>query len=302
MRLAPGLGPRGGQHGQAKRPDQPAGRRARSAEQRHGEAGQRPARVQRQSLGQLRTVKTVETRGDIGQQRPRDDIAERHAGPAREQRQREKFEGHRRDQRARRDADRPQRADRRQPLLEGEAERGVDDKQPHEKGEQSEGGEVEMKTARQSFEIGVLVRLDQPQRVADNARERLRAFRLQHQPRQALRAIQQPLRDADVDDQRSRRRGAQRAQRRQRKPPLGLRPLAYLGERLRRRETEPRGFKKIHDPLPLAKTGESRAARQSQGLDADDSQGLVANADRSLQHRRNLPAGEAQLDIEVLRE
>ena len=56
----------------------------------------------------------------------------------------------------------------------------MDDKQPHEKGEQSEGGEVEMKTARQSFEIGVLVRLDQPQRVADNAGERLSAFRLQH--------------------------------------------------------------------------------------------------------------------------
>ena len=302
MRLAPGLWPRDGQHGQAKRPDQPAGRRARSAKQRHSEARQRPARVQRQSLGQLRTVKTVETRGDIGQQRPRDHITERHTGPAREQGQREKFEGHRRDQRARRDADRPQRADRRQPLLEGEAKRGVDDEQPHEKGEQPEGGEVEVKTARQSFEIGVLVRLDQPQRVADDAGERLSAFRLQHQPRQALRAIQQPLRDADVDDQRSRRRGVQRARRRQRKPPLGLRPLAQLRERFRRRETQPRGFKKIRDPLPLAKTGEPRATRQRQGLDADELQGLVADADRSLQHRRNLPTGEAQLDVEVLRE
>ena len=250
----------------------------------------------------MRPVKTVETRRDIGQQRPRDHIAERHAGPAREQGQREKFEGHRRDQRARRDADRPQRADRRQPLLEGEAKGGVDDEQPHEKGEQSEGGEVEVKTARQSFEIGVLVRLDQPQRVADDAGERPRAFRLQHQPRQPLRAIQQPLRDADVDDQRPGRRGVQRAQRRQRKPPLGLRALAYFGERFRRRETQPRGFKKIRDPLPLAKTGEPRAARQSQGLDADHAQGFLADADRSLQHRRDLPAGEAQLDIEVLRE
>ena len=87
----------------------------------------------------------------------------------------------------------------------------MDDEQPHEKGEQSEGGEVEVKTARQSFEIGVLVRLDQPQRVADDAGERPRAFRLQHQPRQPLRAIQQNLRDADVDDQRSGRRGVQRA-------------------------------------------------------------------------------------------
>ena len=64
------------------------------------------------------------------------------------------------------------RAQRRQPLLEGQAERRVDDEQADEKGEEAESREIEMETVGQPRQLAFILGLDDAQRIARELRKR----------------------------------------------------------------------------------------------------------------------------------
>jgi len=81
------------------------------------------------------------------------------------------------------------------------------------------------------FEIGRLVGFEQPQRVADDGFERRRASlgpRHHEEAREKARPVEQFLRDADVDDQKPRRRRRAWRERQQAGAAFGLRAVAFM--------------------------------------------------------------------------
>ena len=217
MRLAPGDGPRDAENRQIECFDQAAGAGEQRAAARHGERGNHPARIKRQSSGDLRAIESFEAGGDIRQQRGGDEIAADHAGAAGEEGEDGEFDEHRRNQRASRNAQCSQSTQQRQSLFERQTEGGVDDEETDQKCEQAEGGEIEMKAVGQTREIAVLFGLDDPQLVARDRMKRRRIdprIRRDDQTRQTCRPVKRFLRYADIDNDGARRRFRQRNKRR----------------------------------------------------------------------------------------
>ena len=189
LRLLPGLRLRGGQHRQADRLDQARGRRRQRTEHRDRDAGEPPFAPQRQLPGDLRAIETAQGSGDVGQQRGCDEIAADEAGKARDQRQRHQLRHQHAVEHPRRHAAGTQRPQHRQPLLEGETDRRIDDEEADEERQQPERGQIEMKAVGQALEIGRGVRLHKAELVADDAfQRRAVAFALaDQQPRNLIR-------------------------------------------------------------------------------------------------------------------
>ena len=117
--------------------------------------------LQRQLPGNLRAIEPAQRRGDIGQQRRGDQVAADQAHRARGQRQRHQFDQQHGVQQARGYAAGAQGPQHRQALLEGKADRRIDDEQPDDKGQQAERGQVEVKTVGEAFEIALRIGRDQ---------------------------------------------------------------------------------------------------------------------------------------------
>ena len=89
------------------------------------------------------------------------------------------------------------------PVLEGEANRGVDDEESDQERQQTERGQIEMKAVGEPFEIAFRVRFDQAELVAHDSFERgTVAFGLpDQQPGNLIRHFQQALGETDIDHQ-----------------------------------------------------------------------------------------------------
>ena len=161
--------------GMPDRLDQARGGGRERAQDADGDAGEPPFGLQRQLARNLRAIEPAQRGRDIGQQRRRDEIAADEPDQAGDQRQRHQLDHQHGVEHPRGDAAGAQRAQHRQPLLEGQADRGIDDEEADEERQQAEGGQVEMKTVGEALQIGLRIRLDQLQLVADDASERLRA-------------------------------------------------------------------------------------------------------------------------------
>ncbi len=165
-----------------------------------------------------------------------------------------------------------------------------------------------MKTVGQAGEIAIIIRRDQPQRIAgDWLKPRLVECLLieDNESRELSGSIEQALRDADVDDDCAGRRFGERRKRRELLTAFGLR-LRALGEiepaqRLRRDKATAWAGKEIFDHIrSRPPVGDRRAARQRQRFDADDPNILLADPDGAFQDGRDGDAGAAQSHEELL--
>ena len=117
------------------------------------------SRLERQLSRNLRAIKPAQGCGDIGQQRRGDEIAAHQPDQPCDQRQRHQFDHQHAVQHPRRDAAGAQGAQHRQALLEGEPDRRIDDEQADKERQQSERGQVQVKTVGEAFEVGLCARV-----------------------------------------------------------------------------------------------------------------------------------------------
>ena len=162
-----------------------------------------------------------------------------------------------------------------------------------------------MKRLRELFEIRRCVGILQLQRVADDGFERGRAAfgsGPHDEAREQSRPVERLLCDANVHDQIARRRGGARHERRQ----ASLHARALLRrERLKRAwrgERDARALEETLGPRGFGHGREPRVGRRGDRIDAEEREGLLAHAQRPFENGRDLPAGAAQADVEILRE
>jgi hypothetical protein len=133
LRLLPGKGLRRRQHRQPDRFGEARGRRRHRADDADGEPRDPPFGPQRQLPRNLRAIESAQGRGDVRQQERRDRVAADQSHGARGQRQRYQLDQQHRIEHAGRHAAGPQGAQHRQPLLERQPDRRIDDEQPDHK-------------------------------------------------------------------------------------------------------------------------------------------------------------------------
>ncbi len=208
-------------------------------------------------------------------------------------------------------ADTPQarkRAQHRQPLLERQSDRRIDDEQADEKRQQAERGQVEMKAVGQAFEIALGIGGDQTQPVADDRFER-RARALgfaDQQPRDLVRAI------------------AAAVARRRYRPPArpapsaaahaaaaSVAPLLVSGVAPSARPSSasvsgatsvwPGGVTKACRSALADRRRVADFDRQRYRLDPQQPERAAADLNAAFEHRRHRPAGAAQIDKQLLR-
>ena len=114
-------------------------------------------------------------------------------------------------------------------MLEGEANRRIDDEQPDDKGQQAERRQVEVKAVGEAFKIALRIRFDQPKLVADDIFERcaLALGVADQEPGNLIRLFQELLRRPDIDHQHTRHELRLDAQRRQQGAAACLRRRAF---------------------------------------------------------------------------
>jgi hypothetical protein len=255
----------------------------------------------------LRAIESAERRGDIGQQCCRNQITADKPDQARKQRERHQLEYHHAVQHPRRHAARAQGTQGWQALLKGEPDRGIDDEKTDKERQQTECGQVQMKTVGEPFEIALRIGRDKAQFVAGNTFQRLTfAFGFANQQARKLpRHFQQILRDADIDDQHAGHQLRLHAKRWQDHAAIGRRCRALgeleVGKRLRRHQHLSR---RRHEGLQIGCFDCGRVAdltRQRDRLDAEQAERTPADLDAAFEHGRYRPAGAAQVDEELLR-
>ncbi|MDT4844755.1 hypothetical protein FQZ97_787240 [compost metagenome] len=168
-----------------------------------------------------------------------------------------------------------------------------------------------MKTVGEPGQVGVLHCLADAQQSSQRRRQAggvARKITTQQQRRQLQRCIQQPLRRTDVHQQHARRQPRVQLQRWQRLPTGGQRLLALRQveglERVRGNPGTP-GLAKEGSQVKVGhRLARQRGAeRQGQRLDAEQLQALLGmplQTQGTLQNRRHRPAGQAQVEKNLL--
>ncbi len=164
-----------------------------------------------------------------------------------------------------------------------------------------------MKAVGEALELGLRIRLDQLQLVADDARQRRRLASglADQQPRDLIRLVQQALRHADIDHQHAGGELRQPAQRRQPCAVADRRRRAFgflqVAQRLRCHQCLAR---RRHEAAQVG-GAEARCVadfdRQRHRLDAEQSHRAAVDLDAALQRRRHWPAGAAEFHVQLLR-
>ena len=307
LRHAPGQRLRGHEQRQAHHLDQRLCRSDERTAKAHRKARKQPLRRERQPARDAGAIKPAQACGNVRQQRGRDEIAADNAADACDHGEHQKLHRQRRDEPGCRHTAGAQIAQHRQPLLETEPDRRMDDEESDQKRQQPERRQIEMKARGQALQIGLGAGFNQTQTIAgDILQRRARAGRLgvDQKPRNALRLSQNALREADVGDQHVRRKAGGDVQRRQ--PLAGLSRdrrtflQPKLGRSLGRDQRLACGRQKVLQRL-LDVRRNNAAARQAQGFDADQIDRPAADADRPFDHGRHQPARAPQLGEQRLR-
>jgi hypothetical protein len=253
-------------------------------------------------------IETAQRRGDIRQQRRGDDVAAHQADKTCDEREGDELADQHAVELPGRDAAGAQGAQHRQPLLEGEADRGVDDEETDHEGQQPEGGEVEVEAVGQPFQIGLGLGLHQLQPAACEALQRLPLARCltDEEPGDLALFAEQPLRVADVDDEHAGRELLLRHQRRQQGVVAQPRRRALLQSEIRQRLRRDQGaMRRRQKRLKLAASDPRRVADlagNAERLDPEQSDGMSIELHAAFDDRRHRPAGAAQLGEHALRQ
>ena len=164
-----------------------------------------------------------------------------------------------------------------------------------------------MEAVGEALQLGLRIRLDPLQLVADDARQwRGLALRLADQkPRDLVRLVQEPLRHADIDHEHVGHELRQHAQRRQFCAVADRRCRALLLLQIAQRLPRHQRLARRRDEAAQIGGAEARCIadidRQRHRLDAEQPDRAPVDLDPALQHRRDRPAGAAELDEQLLR-
>nr|VVN40068.1 hypothetical protein PS652_05370 [Pseudomonas fluorescens] len=259
--------------------------------------------------GNLGTVQATQAGGDIGQQQGGQPIAAGNPGQAAKYGENTQLQRQASQQGGQADATGAQVANQAAALFEGQANGGVGDEQPDDEGQQAQRREVEVKTVGQALKVAVVAGCLQGQALGDVCRQRPGLF-AQQQSRQLSGCLQQRLRVADIHHDHPRCQLRLDNQRRQYlavtadRLPVGIQPQLPQGI-----GADPGLSGRADECLqvePLQRsTGDGHCRWQAQRLDTDQpycQRLLPGKAQATFQHRRQLPAERAQLQVQRLRE